>query len=251
MSVTADTLSPPRFDLAFLEAFQELIAWRRDVRHFRRDPVPDELLADLIASACLAPSVGNSQPWRFVLVDDDRRRAVVRASFAACNAAALAGYDGERAQRYAALKLGGLDDAPVQLAVFADPATAAGHGLGRQTMPETLEYSVVGAVMLLWLAARARGLGVGWVSILEPACVHAALELPETWRLIAYLCIGYPREESAEPELARRGWQSRIDWREFLVERCGQYGEDRNIYDALVRILRACQGPARTQGHRL
>lgn len=219
MSVIVDSLFAPRFDAAFLESFEELIAWRRDVRHFRRDPVSDALLADLVASACLAPSVGNCQPWRFVLVADQSRRAAIRDSFATCNAAALAGYDGEQAQRYAALKLGGFDDAPVQLAVFSDPTTRAGHGLGRQTMPETLDYSVVGAVMLLWLAARARGLGVGWVSILDPARVHGVLELPETWRLIAYLCIGYPVTESAEPELARCGWQTRIDWREFFVER--------------------------------
>lgn len=209
----------PRFDQAFQEAFETLLLWRRDVRQFRRDPVPDDLLADVIASACLAPSVGNSQPWRFVLVTDASRRAEIRDNFAASNAAALAGYSGEQAQRYGALKLAGLDDAPVQLAVFADPATAAGHGLGRRTMPETLDHSVVGAVMLLWLAARAKGLGVGWVSILDPARVHAALELPESWHLIAYLCIGYAVEDSPEPELARHGWQSRIGWREFFVKR--------------------------------
>ncbi len=210
---------PPHFDQTFQDAFDALIAWRRDVRHFRRDPVPGELIEFLIASACLAPSVGNSQPWRFVLVEDAARRAAIRDNFAARNQAALAGYSGDQARGYANLKLAGLDDAPVQLAVFADPTTEHGHGLGRQTMPETLEYSVVGAVMLLWLAARTKGLGVGWVSILDPAPIQTVLELPETWRLIAYLCIGYPATESTEPELARLGWQSRIDWREFFVKR--------------------------------
>lgn len=210
---------PPEFDQTFQETFQRLIVWRRDVRRFRRDAIPDGVLDDLIASACLAPSVGNSQPWRFVRVDDAARRAAIRDNFAACNGAALAGYDGEQAHRYASLKLAGLDDAPVQLAVFADPATTAGHGLGRQTMPETIDYSVVGAVMLLWLTARTKGLGVGWVSILDPVSVRATLELPETWRLIAYLCIGYPDEESPEPELVRRDWQARIDWRALLVKR--------------------------------
>lgn len=210
---------PPQFDPAFQSAFQDLVAWRRDVRRFRRDPVSQAFVESLIASACQAPSVGNSQPWRFALIQDPARRAAIRENFAACNQAALAGYVGERARAYAALKLAGLDDAPVQLAVFADPTTSHGHGLGRQTMPETVEYSVVGAVMLLWLAARAKGLGVGWVSILDPAAVQTALEVPENWRLIAYLCIGYPASESPEPELARQGWQARIDWREFLVER--------------------------------
>lgn len=220
MSIVGDAQDlPPEFDQTFLETFERLIVWRRDVRRFRRDAVADDLIGELIASACLAPSVGNSQPWRFVRVDDAARRAAIRDNFAACNAAALTGYDGEQARRYADLKLAGLDDAPVQLAVFADPATTAGHGLGRRTMPETIDYSVVGAVMLLWLAARTKGLGVGWVSILEPVPVRVALDLPETWRLIAYLCIGYPAEESPEPELVRRDWQPRIDWRALLVKR--------------------------------
>jgi len=219
MTVTATDQSPPQFDQAFQDAFERLIVWRRDVRRFRRDPVADELLADLIASACLAPSVGNSQPWRFVQVGDAGCRAAIRENFETCNAAALAGYAGEQARHYAGLKLAGLDDAPVQLAVFADPTTMAGHGLGRRTMPETIEYSVVGAVMLLWLAARAKGLGVGWVSILDPEPVRVALDLPENWRLIAYLCIGYSAEDSPEPELARLGWQSRIGWRDVFVER--------------------------------
>lgn len=220
MSIVGDAQDlPPEFDQTFQETFERLIVWRRDVRRFRRDAVADDLIGDLIASACLAPSVGNSQPWRFVRVDDTARRAAIRDNFAACNAAALAGYDGEQARRYADLKLAGLDDAPVQLAIFADPATTAGHGLGRRTMPETIDYSVVGAVMLLWLAARTKGLGVGWVSILEPVPVRVALDLPETWRLIAYLCIGYPAAESPEPELVRRDWQPRIDWRALLVKR--------------------------------
>lgn len=220
MSIITDTSpSSPQFDQTFQDEFKRLIVWRRDVRRFRRDPVADDLLRDLIASACLAPSVGNSQPWRFVQVEDADRRAAIRDNFAACNAAALAGYDGEQARLYASLKLAGLDDAPVQLAVFADRTTTAGHGLGRQTMPETIDYSVVGAVMLLWLTARARGLGVGWVSILDPIPLTADLNLPETWRLIAYLCVGYPVADSPEPELARQGWQSRIDWREVFVKR--------------------------------
>jgi 5,6-dimethylbenzimidazole synthase len=214
-----DDAAPPIFDQAFQARFAQLVAWRRDVRRFHRDPIPGAVLDELIAGACRAPSVGHSQPWRFVLVEDAARRAAIRDNFAECNRAALAGYDGKRARAYAGLKLAGLDDAPVQLAVFADLATADGHGLGRRTMPETVEYSVVGAVTLLWLAARAQGIGVGWVSILDPARAHAALEIPETWRLIAYLCIGYPAALSAEPELARAGWQPRRDWREFLLRR--------------------------------
>ncbi|MGF1609781.1 MAG: 5,6-dimethylbenzimidazole synthase [Kiloniellales bacterium] len=201
----------PRFDTAFREQLEALFRWRRDVRRFRRDPLPDGLLDRLIELACLAPSVGYSQPWRFVVVEDPARRRAVRASFEACNRAALESYHGERARLYASLKLAGLDEAPVQLAVFCDEATECGQGLGRATMPETLRYSVVTAVHGLWLAARAWGVGVGWVSILEPEAVRACLDAPESWRLVAYLCLGYPQEEHEDPELARHGWEQRRD----------------------------------------
>ncbi len=201
--------SPPEFDEAFVEALDSLLRWRRDVRRFRPDPLPDGMLDALVARAALAPSVGNSQPWRFVRVADPARRAAVKAEFERCNAAALAGQDDERAVRYATLKLAGLDRAAEQLAVFCDDSTAAGHGLGRATMPETLRYSAVGAVFALWLAARARGVGVGWVSILEPSRVAALLEVPRDWSLVAYLCVGWPEADSDTPELERAGWQAR------------------------------------------
>lgn len=210
VSIAAESLpAPPRFDGAFHRQLEDLYRWRRDVRRFRTDPLDPALLDGLLALAALAPSVGNSQPWRFVKVDDPSRRAAVRVSFERANAAALAAYEGERAATYARLKLSGLDKAPVHLAAFVDEATAAGQGLGRRTMPETLAYSVVGAVHALWLAARAHGVGVGWVSILDPLEVRRVLDVPESWRLVAYLCVGYPEEEHADPELERHGWQQR------------------------------------------
>ena len=199
----------PRFDDAFRAGLHALFAWRRDVRRFRVDPVPEAVLAACLADAALSPSVGNSQPWRFVRVRDAGRRAAVAESFARCNAAAAGTYAGEQAALYRRLKLEGLREAPEHVAVFCDEATEAGHGLGRATMPEMLRYSVVGAVQSFWLSARARGLGVGWVSILEPGVLTAALDLPEAWRLVAYLCVGWPQEEHADPELVRHGWQAR------------------------------------------
>jgi 5,6-dimethylbenzimidazole synthase len=181
--------SPPEFDEAFAERLDLLLRWRRDVRHFRTDALPEGALEALVARAALAPSVGNSQPWRFVRVAEPARRAAVKADFERCNAIALSGQDGERAKSYSALKLAGLDRAPEHLAVFCDDGTLSGHGLGRATMPETLRYSAVGAVSALWLAARARGIGIGWVSILEPANVAAILEVPPAWSLVAYLCV--------------------------------------------------------------
>jgi len=200
-------LQGPRFDDAFCAKLDELLQWRRDVRAFQRAALPAGMLETLAALAALAPSVGNSQPWRFVAVDDAARRAAIRAEFERCNDAALAGYGGEKAALYTRLKLAGLDDAPVQLAVLCDESTAAGHGLGRATMAETLRYSAVCAVHGLWLAARARGIGVGWVSILEPARVVALLDVPQDWALVAYLCIGYPAAQSDTPTLERVGWQ--------------------------------------------
>ncbi len=197
------------FDAGFAADFERLLRWRRDVRRFRRDPFPEALLDELLDLACLAPSVGNSQPWRFVRVDDPARRAAVRRSFEACNAKALEAQAGERAALYARLKLAGLDEAPVQLAVFCDSGGGQGHGLGIATMPEALVHSVVTAVHTLWLAARVRGLGVGWVSILEPAVVRRALDVPDAWSLVAYLCLGWPVEEHLDPELERHGWQKR------------------------------------------
>jgi len=201
---------PPRFDEAFKAQFSELVRWRRDVRRFRTDPVEPDLVARLLALAVFAPSVGLSQPWRFVLVETPARRQAIAENFGRANQAALDGYAGERQARYAKLKLEGLAQAPVHLAVCADETTAAGHGLGRQTMPETIRYSVVAAIQTLWLAARAEGLGVGWVSILDPAAVHETLDLPSHWSFIAYLCIGWPQEEHDDPELERHGWQERM-----------------------------------------
>ncbi len=156
------------FDHAFRARLRDLLVWRRDVRRFRRDPLPDGVVESLIELACLAPSVGLSQPWRFVVVEDGAARAAIRKNFADCNAQALATQTPERASLYARLKLAGLDEAPAHFAVFADRSTAQGHGLGRHTMPEMIDYSAVLAVHTIWLAARAQGIGMGWVSILDP-----------------------------------------------------------------------------------
>ena len=199
----------PIFGPAFQAELDALFRWRRDVRRFRRDVLPAGLLDRLLETANAAPSVGLSQPWRFVTVDDPARRAAVRADFEACNAAALATQDETRAANYARLKLAGLEQAPCHVAVFVEPDPEQGHGLGRRTMPESVAYSAVIAVHTLWLAARAHGIGLGWVSILDPARIREVLEIPETWQLVAYLCVGYPEIEAITPELEREGWEKR------------------------------------------
>jgi 5,6-dimethylbenzimidazole synthase len=197
------------FDPAFRARLRDLLIWRRDVRRFRRDPLPAGTLDALIELACLAPSVGLSEPWRFVVVDDAAARAAIRCNFATCNATALAAQNSERAGLYARLKLAGLEDAPCHLAVFADRSTAQGHYLGRHTMPEMIEYSAVTAVHTIWLAARAQGIGMGWVSILDPQAVAAVLDVPAAWKFIGYFCLGYPQADDNVPALERSGWERR------------------------------------------
>jgi 5,6-dimethylbenzimidazole synthase len=207
------------FDEAFRARLRELLIWRRDVRRFRSEPLPAGTLERLIETACLAPSVGLSQPWRFVIVDDPARRRAVLEDFKSCNADALRAYADDRAARYVALKLAGIAEAPAQLAVFADTATQIGHGLGRRTMPEMTEYSVVAAVCTMWLAARAEGIGMGWVSILDPVEVGRILDVPATWRFIGYFCLGYPLLEDERPELERAGWERRQHTQTFVWRR--------------------------------
>src|SRR5471032_2455720 len=198
-----------QFDDAFRTKLRDLLIWRRDVRRFRTEPLPQGAPERLIELACLAPSVGLSQPWRFVIVDDPGRRRAVLENFRTANADALKSYAGDLAARYAELKLAGLQEAPGQLAIFADPATEVGHGLGRRTMPEMAEYSVVAAVCTMWLAARAEGIGMGWVSILDPTRMAGLLDVPPDWRFIGYFCLGYPLHEDDRPELERARWERR------------------------------------------
>ncbi|MBX9844733.1 MAG: 5,6-dimethylbenzimidazole synthase [Xanthobacteraceae bacterium] len=209
----------PEFTADFRAQLLDLFKWRRDVRQFKRDPLPQGTFERLVSIASLAPSVGLSEPWRFVLVESDACRVAVRECFNACNKDALGGYSGERAALYAQLKLEGLSDAPCQFALFVEPATAQGHGLGRQTMPVTIEYSAVAAVTVLWLAARAEGIGVGWVSILDPAEVAGILDVPPGWTMIGYFCLGYPSAESPSPTLETEGWEYRSDSSASIIRR--------------------------------
>jgi 5,6-dimethylbenzimidazole synthase len=209
----------PAFDAAFRSQLRLLLEWRRDVRRFRRVALSDGTVERLIEVAALAPSVGLSQPWRFVVVDGPARRQAIRHNFTRCNAEALAAQSTDRAAHYAQLKLAGLDEAPVHLAVFVDSATEQGHGLGRRTMPEMIDYSAVAAVHTLWLAARAEGVGMGWISILDPAEVAEALDVPAQWKLIGYFCLGYPEDETVTPDLEREAWEHRRSAEAFVLRR--------------------------------
>jgi len=202
----------PPFNDVEREAVYRVIAERRDVRRgFLDTPLPDDLLGRLLAAAHSAPSVGLMQPSRFVVIRDYGIRKAVRQIFEEANVRALNSLNGEQAERYSGLKLEGILEAPQNVCVLCDRASERGHGLGRQTMPETAIYSTVCAIQNLWLAARGEGVGVGWVSILDPAKLRNLLNIPGHLTLVAYLCIGYVDGFASEPDLERFGWERRVD----------------------------------------
>ncbi|MCT4556275.1 MAG: 5,6-dimethylbenzimidazole synthase [Pelagimonas sp.] len=196
------------------EHLQELMRWRRDMRHFRRTPLSEDLIEELRAAMDLAPSVGNARPWRVFRVEEPGLRQQVRADFLRCNQAAAESYDNDTRVEYTRLKLAGIDKAPLQLAVFTETDPPEGRGLGRATMPHTLEQSTSMAVYGMWLTARAHNLGIGMLSILDPDRMKTLFDVPESWNFTAYLCIGYPEFDDDTPLLHRKGWQenAKTEW---------------------------------------
>jgi len=183
---------------------------RRDVRSsFKPAEIPDDVLARLLDAAHHAPSVGLMQPWGFIVISDLQVRQTVYEIFDRASRAAAQIYTDDRRVMYETLKLAGILEAPVNLCVTCDETTMRGHGLGRQTMRETAVYSTVCAVQNIWLAARAEGIGVGWVSILDVDELRAALGIPEVVVPVAYLCLGYVTEFGVQPELELKGWEQR------------------------------------------
>jgi len=184
---------------------------RRDVRSgFLPEPLDDEVLGRLLEAAHHAPSVGLMQPWRFILIRTLEIRKAIHDIFLRSNQAALDTYEGDRAKKYASLKLEGILEAPQNLCVVCNPESERGHRLGRHSMPEMALYSAVCAVQNLWLAARAEGVGVGWVSVLDKDALKKLLKIPADIVPVAYLCLGYIDHFSAEPDLEQAGWERRI-----------------------------------------
>jgi 5,6-dimethylbenzimidazole synthase len=194
-----------------LEGVYRAIRERRDVRSgFLPEPLADDVLLRLLGAAHNAPSVGLMQPWRFIVIRSLRVRGAVRDIFSQAQKLAADSYGGERGELYRGLKLEGILEAPQNLCIACDPASERGHRLGRQSMPETAIYSAVCAVQNLWLAARAEGIGVGWVSILDPEALKMLLGIPAHMVLVAYLCLGYVDGFEARPQLERLGWEQRV-----------------------------------------
>jgi 5,6-dimethylbenzimidazole synthase len=199
---------------------------RRDVRdRFLPNPIPDEVLYKLLDAAHHAGSVGFMQPWSFIVVRSPEVKQNVKALFEQANAAAKEVFEGERRELYSRMKLEGICEAPLNLCVTCDPTRTGPHVLGRNTIRETDVYSTCCAVQNLWLAARAEGIGVGWVSIFEPAEMRALLRIPSHVVLVAYLCLGYVTEFLSRPQLETAGWQSRLPIDELIFE--DYWGEKR------------------------
>jgi 5,6-dimethylbenzimidazole synthase len=205
------------------EAVYRAIEHRRDVRAFRPDPVPEATLQRILDAAHHAPSVGFMQPWNFIMVRNPATKTRVQTVFARENERAAAQFEGERGRLYRSLKLEGIVEAPVNLCVTCDRTRSGPNVLGRNTIIDTDLYSTCCAIQNLWLAARAEGVGVGWVSILRNEDLREILGIPEHIVPVAYLCVGYPREFFVEPELQRRGWADRLPLDTLLYhERWGE-----------------------------
>ncbi|MGW2644558.1 nicotinate-nucleotide--dimethylbenzimidazole phosphoribosyltransferase [Streptomyces sp. NPDC001393] len=205
----------PGYDDAEREAVLKVMRERRDIRNgFRGDPIPHEVLLRVLEAAHTAPSVGHSQPWDFVVIRSaDTRRTMHELAMRQREAYAKSLPKG-RAKQFKELKIEAILDTPVNIVVTADPTRGGRHTLGRHTQPQMAPYSAALAVENLWLAARAEGLGVGWVSFFDEREMVRALGLPEHLEVIAYLCVGYVDEFPDEPELMQAGWSKRrpLSW---------------------------------------
>ena len=191
-------------------AVYRVIEERRDVRRgFRSDPIPADVLERVLEAAHRAPSVGFSQPWDFIVISDPGRRARIRDLATRSREDFASALPGARARSFDRLKTEAILQTPINIVVTCDPTRGGRHTLGRHAQPQTAVYSSVLAVANLWLAARAEGLGVGWVSFFSERELARELGLPAHLEVVAYLCVGYVSEFGAEPELALAGWARR------------------------------------------
>ncbi|WP_414169735.1 nicotinate-nucleotide--dimethylbenzimidazole phosphoribosyltransferase [Streptoverticillium reticulum] len=223
------------------EAVHRVMRERRDIRKgFRTDPIPHEVLLRVLEAAHTAPSVGHSQPWDFVVIRSAETRQTMHELASRQRDAYAKSLPKARAKQFKELKIEAILDTPVNIVVTADPTRGGRHTLGRHTQPQMAPYSSALAVENLWLAARAEGLGVGWVSFFDEREMVRALGLPEHLEVVAYLCIGYVDEFPDEPELMQAGWSKRrpLSWvvHEETYGRRALPGED--PHDLLAETLR-------------
>lgn len=207
------------FSLPEREAVYRAIETRRDVRdEFLPAPLPEDLIGRLLAAAHSAPSVGFMQPWNFVLVRAEETRERVWHAFRRANDEAALMFEAEQQAKYRALKLEGIRKAPLSICVTCDRTRGGAVVLGRTHNPQMDVYSTVCAVQNLWLAARAEGVGVGWVSIFHEPEIKAILGIPDHIEIVAWLCLGYVDRLYQQPELAVKGWRQRLPLDELVFE---------------------------------
>jgi len=205
------------------DAVYRAIETRRDVRdQFRAEPIADDVVRRLLSAAHSAPSVGFMQPWNFILVRDVETRRRAHTAFSEANEEAAQMFEGAAQDKYRALKLEGIRKAPLSICITCDPTRGGSVILGRTHNPRMDAYSTVCAVQNLWLAARAEGVGVGWVSIFRDRDIRDILGIPDHVEIIAWLCLGYVDTLYAEPELAVKGWRQRLPLDELVFE--GRWG---------------------------
>lgn len=218
-----------------MQGFYETLFGRRDVRgEFTSAPVPEDILARLIIAAHHAPSVGLSQPWNFIVIQKPEVKAAIHAAFCAANEEAASQFEGERQDKYRRLKLQGILESPVNLCITCDRRRGGDVVLGRTHQPQMDIYSTVCAVQNLWLAARAEGIGVGWVSIISPGNLRGTLGLPDHVEPIAYLCLGYVAYFRQRPELEEKGWERRRPVEELVyTDQWGERDEEKAVYAGL------------------
>lgn len=199
------------FSEAERAAVYRAIYERRDVRKgFLPTPIPDSVLSRLLTAAHHAGSVGFMQPWNFLVLRNETTKRLVKDLFRQANDEAQKQYTGSRAIQYGSLKLEGIEEAPVNLCVTCTRQRGGRHVLGRATVPETDLYSTCCAIQNLWLTARAEGIGVGWVSILDYEVLKRTLGIPRPIKVVAYLCLGYVEEFAQQPDLEQTGWRRRL-----------------------------------------
>ena len=198
------------------EGLYDAIYKRRDIREFLPDPVPQDVLVRVLDAAHHAGSVGLMQPWNFLIVRDRQVREEVYQNFLSANQQAAKQFSGPKKELYDSLKLEGILECPINICVTCDSSRSGFHVLGRNTIPETDVFSTCCAIQNLWLAARAEGLGVGWVSILEVDQLKETLKIPKAILPVAYLCVGYTEKFLDRPMLEKVGWAKRMPIEELV-----------------------------------
>lgn len=217
--MTAENGTPQTtFTASEREAVYKAIFARRDVRRFLSAPVSGEAIERILLAAHHAPSVGFMQPWNFIVIRDPNTKTSIKQAFLSARAQEAERFAGDRKELYLSLKLEGIEEAPMNICVTCDSTRHGPAVLGRSLVPQTDLYSTCCAIQNLWLAARAEGLGVGWVSILSEKRLKEILRIPSHITVVGYLCVGYPARFEAKPELETVGWLDRLPLRDVIFD---------------------------------